>query len=265
MHYPPRSLEECRHHGRHSLCGPDDCAGFHFRAERETCPSQRITVGMIGVGRQARFFNVQQFLEMPDVQILAVCDVDSWRLANGKQQVEEAYAKSQPVGQLQGLRRVQGLPRDPRPQGHRRGDDLRARPLARADGPGGAWRRARTCRWRSRSRAASAKDASSADAAKRLKPRVPRRQRAAVLPAHRPGRRVGPQRADRQGAHGDGGRAGQRRRLPAAAGDARAAGARLRALAGAGPPRPVHREAGHQAEGLRAARAGCGTCTTATA
>ena len=39
---------------------------------------------------------------MPDVQILAVCDVDSWRLANGKQQVEEAYAKSQPSGSYKG-------------------------------------------------------------------------------------------------------------------------------------------------------------------
>jgi predicted dehydrogenase len=65
-------------------------------------PSQRITVGMIGVGRQAKFFNVRQFLEMPDVQILAVCDVDSWRLANGKRQVEESYAKSQPAGSYKG-------------------------------------------------------------------------------------------------------------------------------------------------------------------
>jgi predicted dehydrogenase len=65
-------------------------------------PSQRINVGMIGIGRQARLFNVKQFLGMPDVRILAVCDVDSWRLANAKQQVEEAYAKSQPSGSYQG-------------------------------------------------------------------------------------------------------------------------------------------------------------------
>lgn len=65
-------------------------------------PSQRITVAMIGVGRQARAFNVKQFLGMPDVQILAVCDVDSWRLANGKQQIEEAYAKNRPSGSYRG-------------------------------------------------------------------------------------------------------------------------------------------------------------------
>ena len=67
-----------------------------FGAEGKPAPSQRITVGMIGVGRQATIVNVQQFLEMPDVQILAVCDVDSWRLANAKQQVEEAYGKNAP-------------------------------------------------------------------------------------------------------------------------------------------------------------------------
>jgi myo-inositol 2-dehydrogenase / D-chiro-inositol 1-dehydrogenase len=65
-------------------------------------PSQRINVGMIGVGRQAKIHNVRQFLTMPDVQILAVCDVDSWRLANGKQQVEEAYAKGRPSGSYKG-------------------------------------------------------------------------------------------------------------------------------------------------------------------
>ena len=56
-----------------------------------------MTVGMIGIGRQARNVNVKQFLGMPDVQILAVCDVHSWRLDNAKEQVEEAYAKNGPA------------------------------------------------------------------------------------------------------------------------------------------------------------------------
>jgi predicted dehydrogenase len=70
--------------------------------EAAPAPSQRITVGMIGVGRQSRIFNVKQFLEMPDVQIVAVCEVDSWRLANAKQQVETAYAKNRPSGTYTG-------------------------------------------------------------------------------------------------------------------------------------------------------------------
>ncbi len=56
-------------------------------------PSNRITVGIVGVGRQTVYVNLKQFLKMPDVQVVAVCDVDSWRLANAKQQVEDAYGK----------------------------------------------------------------------------------------------------------------------------------------------------------------------------
>ena len=71
-------------------------------ADGKPAPSQRINVAMIGVGRQAKAYNVRQFLEMPDVHILAVCDVDSWRLANGKQQVETAYGKHRPSGVYKG-------------------------------------------------------------------------------------------------------------------------------------------------------------------
>jgi myo-inositol 2-dehydrogenase / D-chiro-inositol 1-dehydrogenase len=70
----------------------------------EPPPSQRITVGMIGVGRQARGANMRQFLGMPDVQVVAVCDVDTWRLANAQQQVEEAYGKSRPAGSYKGCK-----------------------------------------------------------------------------------------------------------------------------------------------------------------
>lgn len=76
--------------------------GSALGLDSKPAPSQRINVGMIGVGRQAKFFNIKQFLTMPDVQVLAVCDVDAWRLANAKQQVEEAYAKNSPVGTFKG-------------------------------------------------------------------------------------------------------------------------------------------------------------------
>jgi predicted dehydrogenase len=71
-------------------------------AEGQPAPSDRITVGMIGVGRQAKYYNLKQFLGMPDVQVVAVCDVDSWRLDNAQQQVEEGYAKNKPTGTYQG-------------------------------------------------------------------------------------------------------------------------------------------------------------------
>ena len=71
-------------------------------ANGKPAPSERINVAMIGVGRQARAMNIRQFLGMPDVQILAVCDVNSWRLANGKQQVEDVYGKHRPSGAYKG-------------------------------------------------------------------------------------------------------------------------------------------------------------------
>lgn len=55
-------------------------------------PSNRITVGLIGMGRQMMKPNLPQFLKLPDVQIVAVCDVDSWRLEEGRKAVDAYYA-----------------------------------------------------------------------------------------------------------------------------------------------------------------------------
>lgn len=42
-------------------------------------PSNRITIGIIGMGRQAACFNLPFFLEAPDAQVVAICDVDRYR------------------------------------------------------------------------------------------------------------------------------------------------------------------------------------------
>jgi myo-inositol 2-dehydrogenase/D-chiro-inositol 1-dehydrogenase len=56
-------------------------------------PSNRINVAMIGCGRQAINPNIPQFLKSEAGQILAVCDVDKWRLDNAVKQVNEGYSK----------------------------------------------------------------------------------------------------------------------------------------------------------------------------
>ncbi len=53
-------------------------------------PSKQITLGMIGVGNHGVSWNMKAFLEM-DVRILAVCDVDTERMKNAKQIVDEKY------------------------------------------------------------------------------------------------------------------------------------------------------------------------------
>jgi len=61
-------------------------------------PSNRITIGMIGMGRQAFYSNLKPFLNSPDTQVVAVCDVDAWRLDNARKAVEKHYASNQSSG-----------------------------------------------------------------------------------------------------------------------------------------------------------------------
>jgi len=59
-----------------------------------SAPSNRITIGMIGMGRQTRHANLPPFLLSPDTVIVAVCDVDQWRLDNARQSVDEHYGNT---------------------------------------------------------------------------------------------------------------------------------------------------------------------------
>ena len=77
-------------------------------------PSNRITVGVIGTGRQGFGQNLQGteqkstgskipgLLHIPDVQVVAACDVDSWRLHKAKETIEAYYAKNTGNGQYTG-------------------------------------------------------------------------------------------------------------------------------------------------------------------
>ncbi|MEW6236543.1 MAG: Gfo/Idh/MocA family oxidoreductase [Candidatus Omnitrophota bacterium] len=56
--------------------------------------NERISIGMIGMGRQALYANLKPFLESPDTVVTAVCDVDSWRLDNALKTVEKHYAEA---------------------------------------------------------------------------------------------------------------------------------------------------------------------------
>ena len=54
-------------------------------------PSERITVGVIGVGYQARG-HLNLLMNHPDTQVLAVCDVDRSRLDDAKDTVTQGYS-----------------------------------------------------------------------------------------------------------------------------------------------------------------------------
>lgn len=61
-------------------------------------PSERVTMGFIGCGRQCFQKNIPLFVRTPGVQALAVCDVDSWRLNNAVRQIKNQYESGKAKG-----------------------------------------------------------------------------------------------------------------------------------------------------------------------
>jgi predicted dehydrogenase len=70
-------------------------------AERQPAPSNRITLGFIGVGCMGRG-HLWHFLQHPETQVLAVCDVDTWRRDDAQATVEKAYAAERTRGTYRG-------------------------------------------------------------------------------------------------------------------------------------------------------------------
>ena len=62
-------------------------------AAKTTPPSERITVGIIGIGKMAGDYHLPSLLGMADVQVVAVCEVDTTRRQHGQQVVESHYGK----------------------------------------------------------------------------------------------------------------------------------------------------------------------------
>ena len=56
-------------------------------------PSKKVSVGLIGLGRQTQIVNIPGFLSLDNCQVVAICDVDSWRLQKAKDQIESHYAR----------------------------------------------------------------------------------------------------------------------------------------------------------------------------
>jgi len=56
-------------------------------------PSEKINIGQIGCGRIARDHNLPEILNYDNARVIAVCDVDSKRMADGKKLIEKYYAK----------------------------------------------------------------------------------------------------------------------------------------------------------------------------
>ncbi len=61
----------------------------------KNAPSNQINVGMVGTGRQAINANLKNgFLKLDNCRVIAVNDVDSWRMDLGAKTVNDAYSKA---------------------------------------------------------------------------------------------------------------------------------------------------------------------------
>jgi predicted dehydrogenase len=69
-----------------------------------TAPSNRINVGFIGTGRQAFGANLPQMMAVPGVQVVTVCDVDSWRMGEAQAFVNAFYAQRDGKASYSGCR-----------------------------------------------------------------------------------------------------------------------------------------------------------------
>lgn len=81
---------------KHAAVGTSSAFMFHIVPSTvfgNTAPSNRIGIGMVGVGRQAMQVNFPGFLALPNCQVVAVNDVDRWRLTEAQTRIQAAYGK----------------------------------------------------------------------------------------------------------------------------------------------------------------------------
>jgi predicted dehydrogenase len=64
-----------------------------FGGEDRAAPSERIAVGMIGVGKQANGYHLGTLLGFGDVQIVGIADVDTTRRQHARRRVNERYGR----------------------------------------------------------------------------------------------------------------------------------------------------------------------------
>ena len=61
----------------------------------KTAPSNQINVGMIATGRQAVNANLKNgFLKLDNCRVIAINDVDSWRMSNAEKIINDTYSKA---------------------------------------------------------------------------------------------------------------------------------------------------------------------------
>jgi predicted dehydrogenase len=84
--------EFARQAGAVALAAPTIISATALGRQDQPSPSDRITLGFIGVGKM-NLDHLKRFLGRPATQVLAVCDVDTTRRENAKKVVEDKYSE----------------------------------------------------------------------------------------------------------------------------------------------------------------------------
>lgn len=67
----------------------------HVLGDADTAPAnEKIVLGAVGVGKMMYGSHLPHFLKMPEVKVVAVCDVDTTRREAGKKRVDDAYGNT---------------------------------------------------------------------------------------------------------------------------------------------------------------------------
>ena len=77
-----------------SLAAPRFVSRYVLGDDNHAAANDKISVGAIGIGFMMYGHHLPHFLKMPEVQVVAVSDVDTSRRDAGKQRVDEAYGNS---------------------------------------------------------------------------------------------------------------------------------------------------------------------------
>jgi predicted dehydrogenase len=85
-----------------ALVGPWIIPGTARGAGGRLAPGNRITMGLIGTGRQGLLVNLPALLHEHDVQVVAVCDVDRWRVDQARAKTDAFYAENTAAGAYKG-------------------------------------------------------------------------------------------------------------------------------------------------------------------
>jgi predicted dehydrogenase len=80
--------------GLAAVAGPLIISARALGREDRPAAGDRLTLGFIGVGKQNRG-HLRKFLDRPEVQVVAVCDVDTTRREDAKGRVERKYGDGQ--------------------------------------------------------------------------------------------------------------------------------------------------------------------------